>query len=440
MTSSRPLNISDMKKILLTFLVILLIQLSSFGIEDVRKVYLQEAITAAIENNIDLQAAKLEINIAKNNIKVANKLQNPSLEAFYYAGASGWSEPRQLGVNQTIEIAKRQARKNLAKSNFKLVEKNVNYTIFDLKMDVREAYINLVASKSVLDTLRQQQTLQEELLKIAQQKVNSGKVPAIDIIQAEIALNQMITQVNSAVANVKSALSDFNKIINNPQNIIYDSMDNIFSEENNFEEMLTPSPLEKFPPVSEIMQKALENRYDIQIAKQEIDVAEKNLTVVARQKIPDIALNSGFAYQNANHTDDGRFNGGAYIGASLINIPLFYNYSPEIQNAALKLQQAELNYNSIKNKAEKDVSAAYDKFLIAAENLNYYESKILTSSDELIEISKKSYETGKSDITSLIVMKQSYKSIIVGYTYALAEYYNSWTNFLREVNDEKFKL
>lgn len=429
-----------MKKVALTFLSILLIQSVSLGIEDVKKVYLQEAITTAVENNIDLQAAKLEINIAKNNIKAANRLQNPSLEAFYFVGASGWSEPRQLGISQTVEVAKRHARKNLAKSSYKLVEKNVNYTKFDLKMDVREAYINLVATKSVLETLKQQQTLQEELLQIARQRVKAGNVPEIDVIQAEIALNQMITQVNSAAANVKSSLSDFNKIINNPQNIIYDSMDNIFSEENNFDEMLTPLPTKDFPQISQIMQKALENRYDIQIAKQEVDVAEKNLTVIARQKIPDIALNSGFAYQNANHTEDGRFNGGAYIGASLVNIPLFYNYSPEIQNAALKLQQAELKYESAKNKAEKDVTSAYDKFLIAAENLNYYESKILTSSEELIEISKNAYEAGKSDITSLIVMKQSYKSIIVGYTYALAEYYNSWTNFLREVNDENFTL
>ena len=43
----------------------LLIQSVSLGIEDVKKVYLQEAITAAVENNIDLQAAKLEIDIAK---------------------------------------------------------------------------------------------------------------------------------------------------------------------------------------------------------------------------------------------------------------------------------------------------------------------------------------------------------------------------------------
>lgn len=429
-----------MKKIIAALILGIFIQTSAFGIEDVKKVYLQGAINAAMENNLDLQVTELNVNIAKNDIKSANRLQNPSFDIFYNYGASGWTEPRQLGLSQTVEVAKRRARKKLAQSNLKLVETNVDYTRFDLKMDVREAYINLVATKSVLETLKQQQHLQEDLLAIAQKRVQAGKVPEIDVIQAEIALNQMITQVNTAKVNVKNALFAFNKIINNPKDITYDSMDNIFSEENNFDEMLTPPPDTKFPQLNEIMPKALKNRYDIQIAKQEIDVAEKNLTVIARQRIPDIALSGGYAYQMPKHTDDGRFNSGGYIGASLVNIPLFYNYSPEIQNATLKLQQAELKYQSVQNKAEKDIGAAYDKFLTAAENLNYYESKILISSEQLIDISKKAYESGKSDITALIVMKQSYKSIIVGYTYALADYYNSWTNFLREVNDESFDL
>lgn len=418
----------------------MLMQPKLFAVQDVKKVYLNQAIDAALENNIDLQAAKLERNIAKNNIKTANRLQNPSFDAFYFLGAAGNSEPKQLGVSENIEIAKRKARKNLAESNLKLVEKNIDYTIFDLKMDVREAYINLVEAKSILDTLEQQEELQEELLKIAKVRVKNHNAPDIDVIQAEIALNQMITQVNSARVNVKKALSDFNKVINNPDNIVYDSMDNIFSEENNFQEMMTPPLNFDFPSFDEIVQNAIRNRYDIQIAKQEIDVAEKNLTVTARQRIPDIQLTGGYAYQVGSYTDSGNFNNGAYAGASLVNIPLFYNYSPEIQNAALKLKQAELKYESSKNRAVKDVSAAYDRFLTAADNLNHYEKKIITGSEELIETSKNSYEAGKSDITSLIVMKQSYKSIIIGYTQALAEYYNSWTNFLREVNDEKFTL
>ena len=419
---------------------VLMLQPLIYAETTIKKVYLDEAIVAALENNIDLQAAKLERNIAKNNIKSANRLQNPSFDAFYFMGAVGNNEPKQLGISENIEIAKRKARKNLAESNLKLVEKNIDYTTFDLKMDVREAYINLVATKSILFTLEQQKELQEELLDIAKSRVKNHKSNDIDVMQAEIALNQMITQVNSARVSVKKALADFNKVINNPEDVTYDSMDKLFTEENNFEEMMTPPPDYNFPDFDQIVQKAIDNRFDIKIAKQEIDVAEKNMTVVARQRIPDIQISGGYAYQLGRYTDSGNFNNGAYAGASLVNIPLFYNYSPEIQNAALKLKQAELKYTSVKNRAVKDVSAAYERFLTAADNLNHYEKKIITDSEELIETSKESYEEGKSDITALIVMKQSYKSIIIGYSQALAEYYNSWTNFLREVNDEDFTL
>ena len=430
----------SLKRFFITIIALFCFINTSFGIEDVRKVYLNEAINAALKNNIDLQVAQIELNIAKNNIKSANRLQNPSFDAYYFMGASGRTEPRQLGATQEIEIAKRNARKKLAESNLKLSEKEFDYTTFDLKMDVREAYINLVATKSILFTLEQQEELQEELLKIAKARVKAHSTPQIDVIQAEIALNQMITQVNTANVHVKNALANFNKVINDPNNIVYDSMDKIFLEENNFEEMLTPAPDYKFPDFSVIKQRALENRYDIKISKQEIDIAEKNLTVVARQRIPDFQISGGYAYKPGAYSDSGNFNNGAYVGGSLVNIPLFYNYSPEIQNATLKLKQAELKNESVQNKALKDVKAAYDRFLTAADNLNHYESKIVTGSEELIETSKKSYEAGESDITSLIVMKQSYKSIIIGYTQALAEYYNSWTNFLREVNDENFNL
>ena len=429
-----------MKKLIIILFLSVYILKPAMGIENVKKVYLNEAINAAIQNNIDLQAARLEINIAQNNIRTANRLQNPSIDAFYYLGASGRSEPRQLGVSQNVEIAKRKARKNLAESNLKLVEKNVNYTTFDLKMDVREAYINLVAAKSILDTLEQQKSLQEELLSIAKNRVSAHKAPDIDAIQAEIALNQLITQVNTAKVNVKNAQSNFNKVINDPHDIVYDSMDKIFLEENNFQEMLTPSPATVFPAFSQIMQRALENRYDVQISKQEIDIAEKNLILVTKQRIPDLQLTGGYAYKPGQYADNGNFNNGAYAGASLVNIPLFYNYSPEIQNATYKLRQAELKYQSVRNRAVKDINSAYERFLTAADNLNHFETKIISGSEELIETSKQSYEAGKTDITALIVMKQGYKSIIIGYTQALAEYYNSWTNFLREVNDEDFNF
>ena len=429
-----------MKKFLFTSLLFVITASSCLAIEEVKKVDLQQAINIAVENNIDLQTSKLDIDIAKNNIKQANKLNNPNINTFFNLGAAGWSEPQQIGASELIEIGKRGPRKNLAKANLELINESIKYNKFKLKMDVREAYVKLVAAKSVLYTLKQQQALQENLLNIAKKRYKANLVPEIDVIQAEIALNQMITQVNSADVEVKTAFNNFNTVINDKNKITYDSVDKIFAEENNFEELLTPEPDIELPTFEEIDERALANRFDIKIAQNRIDVAQKNLILVARQRIPDIEIVGGWLYQKANHTDDNRFNSGAFAGANVVNIPIFYNYSPEIKNAKLTLDQAIMNYESVKNKATIDLQSAYNKFLTARANLNHYEKKILTDSEELISVSTKSYEEGKSDITALIVMKQSYRSIIIGYTQALAEYYNSWTNFLREVNDPEFDL
>jgi len=428
------------KKKIVTAAILCFTFVSCCNAEEIQKVNLQQALNIAIENNIDLKSSKLNIDIALNEIKTANRLNNPSFNSFFNHGAAGWSEPQQIGLSEMIEIGKRGARKNLAKANLTLVEESIKYNKFKLKMDVREAYIKLVAAKSVYETLKQQEILQQGLLNIAKKRYKAHLVPEIDAIQAEIALNQMITQVNSADVDVKTALYNFNKVINSPTDIVYDSVDKIFAEENNFNELLTPDPQTDMPTFEEIDERAIANRFDIKIAQQQINAAQKNLILVARQRIPDIEIIGGYLYQTRNRTDDHRFNSGAFAGANIVNIPVFYNFSPEIKNARLAVEQAELNYESTKNKAIKDLHTAYNKFLTARINLNHYEKKILTSSEELINASTKSYEQGKSDITSLIVMKQSYKSIIVGYTYALAEYYNSWTNFLREVNAQEFDL
>lgn len=431
-----------MKRLIITLFLNICLVSASYAVDIPEKITLPQALDIAVQNNIDYKSAKIDVDIAKNKIKEANRLQNPDFNIFYNFGSAGRGNPQQIGLSETIEIAKRGARKKLAKSNLELTKQNVGYFEFDLKMDVREAYVNLVAAKSVLNALEQQQQLLKDLLEVSKKRVATGASPEMDILQAEIALNQMITQVNTAKVNVKAATIEFNKVINPKEktDVQFDSADELFNDKENFLALLTPKPDINVPSFDEITENTLKNRFDIRIAKQQIDVAEKNLKVVARQRIPDLAIQGGYGYQPKNFNDEGRFLNGAYAGASLVNLPFLYTYKPEIKNAKLEVDKAQLNYISTQNKAIKDLNSAYEKFVTAKLNLNYYNEKLLKSSEEMIKLSKRSYEAGKSNLTSLIVMEQSYKSIIVGYTYALAEYYNCWIDFLRETNAEEFNL
>ena len=88
-----------------------------------------------------------------------------------------------------------------------------------------------------------------------------------------------------------------------------------------------------------------------------------------------------------------------------------------------------------------DFEKAYEKFLLAQVRLKNYNEQLIINSEKLINESRKSYYIDdKTDLTTLITMEESYRMISVAYTYALADYYNAWNEFIREVNNESFTI
>ena len=426
-----------MKKILILLAITFITSTSiALGIVDTTKVSINDAVDIASKYNLDIQSSRLNINVEKNNVKSSNRLQNPEIGSFFNLGKAGKGNPQEIGLSQLVEIAKRGSRKNLALANLDLVQRSVEYLEFDLRMDVREAYTNLLAKKSVLTTMKEQEVILTNLLKQAEEMYKKGKVSEIDVLQAKLLLNQIITEVQSANYEVKTALYEFNKVINSPESF-YDTLEEKFTDD--YMPLLIPRPDAKLPEFDDI-DDAINNRYDIKIALQQIDVAEKELLVVMRKKIPDIELVGGYSYQNPGQSENGQFKHGAFVGANLVNIPLLYRFTPEIKNAKLKLEQAHLNYASIENKALNDLRRAYDKFLSAQATLKNYKEHLLLDSEELINASRRSYKEYKTDLTTLITMEESYRMISVSYTYALANYYNAWNAFIREVNNEEFTV
>ncbi len=409
---------------------------------EIKKIELDDAIQLSLSNNLDLQSARIEVELAKNTVGIANRLKNPEINFFYNFGRAGRSEPQMLGVSQTLEIAKRAPRKRLAKSELLQKELDVKTAEFTLEMDVRETYVDLVGAKTILNDLTEQREILQELIVLAQKRYKENKCSQTDVIQAQIALNKLETEINSAKTLLNLRRNDFNKALNIKDNnvVIYDTKEDSLPGETVFISLKTPDYNQKMPSFEEIESRALDKRYDVKQAKQAIDVAQKNLSVIARQRIPDIEVMGGYSFLPSSHTDSGDFESGAYVGANLTNIPLLYSYKPEIKAAQLQIERAQINYESVKNKAQKDLSSAYDKFLASRENLIFYKQKLVKDSEDLIKISKKNYNEGKADLTSVVVMEQSYRDILTGYIMALADYYTDWIDFLREVNSEDFDL
>lgn len=58
----------------------------------------------------------------------------------------------------------------------------------------------------------------------------------------------------------------------------------------------------------------------------------------------------------------------------------------------MQVNQAELKYMSVQNKAVNDLNGAYEKFVTAQINLNYYNDNLLKNSNELIKVAKRTMQ------------------------------------------------
>ena len=402
-----------------------------------RKITLPEAIDYALSHNFEIIGMRKNIDLSRNNIKTANRLKNPYLPIFLNDGQASKDNPDMAAIVFPIEIAKRGPRKNLAKSNYNLTLGNVLLQELYLRLDVRKAYVNLVAAKSNLKILEDQRKLLQDLVIITQKKYKAGSSPAIDIIHSKMALNQLLIQVNSAKTEVEVARYRFNLVLEADD---FDAKEEYLPEQKEFVALCTPDPSGVIPDFDTVFNLAMKKRLDIQNAQQEVDVANKKLATVIRQRVPDLEIGAGVMYVPKQYSTTNQDATGFYAVASVTDIPLLYLYNPEIKNAKIEVEQKEIAYNNVKHHALSSLRSAYANFVTAQTNLNYYNDVLLTESNQFLLLARKSYEIGKTSITDYIFIEQSYKNIMVGYVAALVNYYNAWIVVLKEVNDEEFRL
>ena len=137
-----------MKKKFILVLVLLPFIFCSANAEDIVRINMDEAVKIALAKNITYQSKKRELEIAEKNIKIANILKNPQFFAHTLIGRVTRSNNSQLGMNIPVEVMKRGARKKVAIAEYEKTKTELEKYEYNLKIDVKEAYFNILIAKS----------------------------------------------------------------------------------------------------------------------------------------------------------------------------------------------------------------------------------------------------------------------------------------------------
>ena len=425
---------NNMKKIIFIIFILLITSLNAFATEqsqelahandDKLKITLQEAMNKALEGNIELQEQRKNLGISQNDIKKANALKNPQIQSNVLVGQIGKSNASQLGALLPIEIAKRGERKKAAEIGLSYTENKIKDYEFKLKLRIRTSYFNLLIAKSNLKIMEDRKKLLEDLLEIAKNKPQNSDNYEIDVLQADMRLKKQLIQINKAKANVRSAQYNFNRVLNLENNLtLYDTM-----EDSLFEQAFFIAHI-NIPDYETLESTAFQHRYDLKMYEAKIAKAKKDITVAQHKRIPDAYVGGGYAFAH-----DG--NSGGYVGAGL-DVPVLYTYEPEIQNAKLEYEKAQLEYNSLINITKNIIHTNHDKFVIAMENVEHYKD-ILDESNRMLELSKKRYAKGKTQLTNLIIVENAHREVLNEYLSAIGVYYNAYIALLQELGVDSF--
>lgn len=415
-----------MKKIVITLFLLFSICLPSSS--QVVHITLDNAVNLALENNLDLKSKRKKAEELQQEIKIANALKNPRFESNFLIGRVTRGNSSQFGLSVPVEVAKRGIRKKIAQTNLDIVEKEIKASEHDIKIEIMKNYFNILYLKSVVLIFQEREKLFKNLKTIAEQKSKKYVNYDVDILQADMKYKRQLVYLNKAKADLLIAQFKLNDTINikNSENM-YDTIeDSLFINDLS---LLNLTLL----PYQTIEDTAMKYSYSLAIAESNITKSEQEVTQAKRQRIPNLTIGGGTAYQTAHQTG-GDSLPGAYIAIGA-DIPILYSYSPDIKKAKIVLERSNIDKDSFENHLRYALKQDYNEFKYAKANMEHYKN-ILSESQKLMNTYSKRYEKGQTSLQNFIQVETMHQETLKDYIGAAQAYYDSYLNLMHNVGHD----
>jgi outer membrane protein len=304
----------DMKQIFFTICLILGVSSSAFS-QDQKQWTLSECIDYALKNNISVKQSELDIDAADLNKSDAfwnffptlngniSNTWNTGLTQNITTGVLQNQTTRNSSFGATAAVTLFNGLNNLRRfQRAKIAKLASKYSLGQIRNDitltVANQFLDILINKERVDVLQKQNKVTQDQIAQTQKQVDAGAVPEGELLQIK-ATNadeqQQIIQARNAVKIARISLAQ-TLLIKDYENFnIIDSKFTLPSKE-----ILSKAP-------REIVQQAKEERYEIKIAQQDVELSKKDVQLARGNYYPTL---SAFINYNTRESGASRFGQG----------------------------------------------------------------------------------------------------------------------------------
>jgi len=411
---------------------------------------LDRCIDYAIENNIQIRQSDIAAQTRDVDLNSARGNRLPGVSA---NASQSWSFGRSLTIDNTY------ANTNTASTSFSI---GADMTLFaggrisgnihnarlgleaamsdlerikdDVRVQVAQAFIQIVYNRSILDVARNQVTIDSMQVERLTELAAIGKASSAEVSSQKATLAQSQLSVTQAQNNLSMSILTLTQLLDLPSP---DGFDVISPDADALEFRIPDSPEDIYAQALDIKPSIKSEEIRLQQASNSIDIAKGGY-------YPTLSLSAGAGtgyYTSSNRTSDIfgsqiKNNFGPHIGLNL-SIPIFSRNSNRnsVRSAQLSRMNQEMQLDNAKKQLYKEIQQAYYN---AVASKSRYESsqEVETSAQESFQLVQAKYEGGKASITEFNESKNrlvTAQADVIKYRYeylfntALLEFYRNST-------------
>lgn len=289
-------------------IIIVLLLFGVFSQAQSKKWTLKECVQYALENNISVKQSALDIELAEVDKLTAKGNFLPSLNA----GA---------GVSENTGLSFNPVTNNAQTTTFLSASGNINigYTLFDGLRNIRQlqradisklasqyrldkmkddislfvanGYLTVILNKANLEVLKSQNDVTKEQIERTQELVDAGSLPRGDLLEIKATDASEQQQIINAENNIQISLISLAQLL-----LIKDYAN--FDIEDEGYNIVDDGVSSR--DVSEIIASAKENRNEIKIAEQNVELAQIDLRITKGANLPTLSAFFGYNTRYAN--------------------------------------------------------------------------------------------------------------------------------------------
>jgi len=280
--------------------------------------------------------------------------------------------------------------------------------LWTLRADVQRAYSDVVIAQETEAATIALLDLAERTEQVTARRLHAGSVPEFDLIRARLAKEQAQLDLHQAQRRVLKAKQHMSLILGRPLkrpiNVAPITVLDRPDLNGPIKDDWIPNLSHEVPDISVFVEQARRFRWDIKDlqAQQLINRAALKNAFASAAPTPQLIFGQSVS---GNQPSGPKF--AATFFTLTAPVPITNVNQGDIEKFKATGKQLHWAMGALQNQADTEVSAAYQDLMTYRERIQLYREHVLADSLESVRLSRRSYEVGYADITTVIQSQQA---------------------------------